>query len=176
MRFQVGQPHHIRLIGDNRTDADAIKAGAATNVVAGKAVTVAGYLGSSTYTTKTGDNAKAIAAGVNELTAKTGDRLQRTSTWRENLEGGLDYLKQVVVHDKLGIGADLEADMQHVVSTYACEWKEAVDNPETRKRFRHFVNSDKGDENVLFMEERGQIRPATFEERKRVIPIAVAAV
>jgi nitrite reductase (NADH) large subunit len=106
--------------------------------------------------------------------SRTGDRLQRTSTWRENLEGGLDYLKQVVVQDKLGIGAELEADMQHVVNTYACEWKEAVENPETRKRFRHFVNSDKGDENVLFMQERGQIRPATIEERKRVIPIAAA--
>jgi flagellin len=58
--------------GDNRTDADAIKAGAATNVVASKDVTVAGYLGSAKYTTKTGDNAKTIAAGVNELTAKTG--------------------------------------------------------------------------------------------------------
>ncbi len=65
--------------------------------------------------------------------------------------------------------------MQHVVDTYACEWKEAVENPETRKRFRTFVNSDKADENVLFMEERGQIRPATVEERKRVIPIAVKA-
>jgi nitrite reductase (NADH) large subunit len=106
---------------------------------------------------------------------RTGDRLQRTSTWRENLEGGLDYLKQVVVNDKLGIAADLEADMQHVVNTYACEWKEAVENPETRKRFRTFVNSDKADANVLFMEERGQIRPATVEERKRVIPIAVKA-
>jgi nitrite reductase (NADH) large subunit len=53
--------------------------------------------------------------------------------------------------------------------------EEAVENPETRKRFRHFVNSDKGDQNVLFMEERGQIRPATIEERKRVIPIAVKA-
>eukprot|EP00004_Rigifila_ramosa_P015069 TRINITY_DN3481_c0_g1_i1.p1 TRINITY_DN3481_c0_g1~~TRINITY_DN3481_c0_g1_i1.p1 ORF type:complete len:850 (+),score=149.92 TRINITY_DN3481_c0_g1_i1:1441-3990(+) len=107
--------------------------------------------------------------------SRTGDRLQRTSTWRENLEGGLDYLKDVVVKDKLGLGAELEADMQHVVDTYACEWKEAVENPETRKRFRHFVNSDKSDENVVFMEERGQIRPATIEERKRVIPIAVKA-
>lgn len=80
-----------------------------------------------------------------------------------------------MVNDKLGIGAELEADMQHVVDTYACEWKEAVENPETRKRFRHFVNSDQGDANVLFMEERGQIRPATVEERQRVIPIAVNA-
>jgi nitrite reductase (NADH) large subunit len=105
---------------------------------------------------------------------RTGDRLQRTSTWRDNLEGGLDYLKSVIIDDKLGIAAELEADMQHVVDTYACEWKKPS-NPETRKRFRHFVNSDKGDENVLFMEERGQIRPATIEERKRVIPIAVKA-
>jgi hypothetical protein len=54
---------------------------------------------------------------------RTGDRLQRTSTWRDNLEGGLDYLKSVVIDDKLGIAAELEADMQHVVDTYACEWK-----------------------------------------------------
>ncbi|UGQ45863.1 nitrite reductase large subunit NirB [Massilia endophytica] len=105
--------------------------------------------------------------------SRTADRLQRTSTWRENLEGGLDYLKQVVIGDKLGIAAELEADMQRVVDTYACEWKEAVNNPETRKRFRHFVNSEAGDNNVVFMEERGQIRPATVEERKR-IPIKVA--
>jgi len=105
--------------------------------------------------------------------SRTADRLQRTSTWRENLEGGLDYLKQVVINDKLGVAAELEADMQRVVDTYACEWKEAVNNPETRKRFRHFVNSEAKDNNVVFMEERGQIRPATVEERKR-IPIKVA--
>jgi nitrite reductase (NADH) large subunit len=106
---------------------------------------------------------------------RTADRLQRTSVWRDNLEGGLDYLKQVVVADKLNIAGELEAEMQHVVDTYACEWKAAVEDPETRKRFRTFVNSDKGDQNVVFMEERGQIRPATFEERQRVIPIAVKA-
>jgi nitrite reductase (NADH) large subunit len=106
---------------------------------------------------------------------RTADRLQRTSTWRENLEGGLDYLKQVVVDDTLQIGADLEADMQRVVDSYACEWKNAVTDPATRTRFRHFVNSDEGDGNVVFMPERGQIRPATFAEReRRTIPIAVS--
>ncbi|AKU23696.1 nitrite reductase large subunit NirB [Massilia sp. NR 4-1] len=100
--------------------------------------------------------------------SRTADRLQRTSTWRENLEGGLDYLKSVVIGDKLGIAAEMEADMQRVVDTYACEWKEAVTNPETRQRFRHFVNSEEKDNNVVFMEERGQIRPATIEERKRI--------
>jgi nitrite reductase (NADH) large subunit len=104
---------------------------------------------------------------------RTADRLQRTSVWRENLEGGLDYLKQVVVQDKLDIAAELEVDMQRVVDTYADEWAKAVNDPETRKRFRHFVNSDAGDQNVVFMPERGQIRPATLEERKRaIIPIA----
>jgi nitrite reductase (NADH) large subunit len=56
--------------------------------------------------------------------------------------------------------------MQHVVDTYACEWKNAVEDPATRRRFRHFVNSDKEDENVVFEAERGQIRPA-----QRMIPI-----
>jgi len=97
---------------------------------------------------------------------RTADRLQRTSVWRDNLEGGLDYLKAVILDDKLGIATDLEAEMQHVVDTYECEWKKAVTDPETRKRFRHFVNSDRHDENLVFMEERGQIRPATQEERK----------
>jgi nitrite reductase (NADH) large subunit len=101
---------------------------------------------------------------------RTADRLQRTSVWRENLEGGLDYLKEVIVADKLGLAAELETDMQYVVDTYACEWKNAVTDPETRKRFRQFVNSDQPDNHVVFVEERGQIRPATQEERK-VIPI-----
>ena len=105
---------------------------------------------------------------------RTADRLQRTSTWRMNLEGGLDYLKSVVVDDKLGIGAELEADMQRVVDTYEDEWKNAVEDPAVRQRFRTFVNSDAVDDNVVFMPERGQMRPATPEERKqRVIPIAV---
>ncbi|MGZ5269953.1 MAG: nitrite reductase large subunit NirB [Ramlibacter sp.] len=101
---------------------------------------------------------------------RTADRLQRTSTWRESLEGGLDYLRQVVVDDKLGIGAEQEADMQHVVDTYACEWKAAISNPETRKRFRQFVNTDQPDPHVVFVTERGQIRPARPDERAARAP------
>ncbi|AQH01242.1 nitrite reductase large subunit [Burkholderia sp. KK1] len=100
---------------------------------------------------------------------RTADRLQRTSVWRDNLEGGLDYLIDVVINDKLEIAAELEAEMQLVVDTYEDEWKKAVTDPHTRKRFRHFVNSDAGDANVTFVEERGQIRPATLEERKSKI-------
>lgn len=109
---------------------------------------------------------------------RTADRLQRTSVWRDNLEGGLDYLVDVVVHDRLGIGAELEADMQHVVDTYECEWKRAVTDPDTRKRFRHFVNSDAPDSTIEFVETRGQIRPATPGERAggKPVPIPVVAV
>jgi nitrite reductase (NADH) large subunit len=97
---------------------------------------------------------------------RTGDRLQRTSTWLENLEGGIDYMRQVVCEDSLGIGAELEADMQKLVDAYECEWKKAINDPETLKRFRHFVNSDEPDGNVVFVTERGQIRPARPEERE----------
>jgi nitrite reductase (NADH) large subunit len=96
---------------------------------------------------------------------RTADRLQRTSTWRDSLEGGLDYLKKVVCEDSLGIAAELEADMARVIATYECEWKRAVEDPQTLKRFRHFINSDAGDEAVKFVRERGQKRPATRAER-----------
>lgn len=95
---------------------------------------------------------------------RTADRLQRTSTWRESLEGGLDYLKQVLIEDSLGIGAELEAQMQHVVDTYQCEWKTAVTDPAVRQRFKSFVNSDQPDPRIVFVKERGQIRPARLDE------------
>jgi nitrite reductase (NADH) large subunit len=99
---------------------------------------------------------------------RTADRLQRTSVWLENLEGGLDYLKQVVLEDKLGIAAELESEMKLVVDVYECEWKRAINDPQTLKRFKHFVNSDKADDNVVFVGERGQKRPLNLEERTKL--------
>ena len=95
---------------------------------------------------------------------RTADRLQRTSVWMENLEGGLDYLKSVIVEDSLGLVADLEAEMAHVVGTYECEWKATIEDPEKLKRFRTFVNSDAGDDSLVFVRERGQRRPALASE------------
>ena len=95
---------------------------------------------------------------------RTADRLQRTSVWMENLEGGLDYLKSVIVEDSLGLVADLEAEMAHVVGTYECEWKATIEDPEKLKRFRTFVNSDEGDDSLVFVRERGQRRPALAAE------------
>jgi nitrite reductase (NADH) large subunit len=99
---------------------------------------------------------------------RTADRLQRTSVWLENLEGGLDYLKSVVCEDKLGLAAELESAMQRVIGTYECEWRKAVEDPATRRRFRHFVNSDRLDANIVLVEERGQRRPANENERARM--------
>ena len=99
---------------------------------------------------------------------RTADRLQRTSTWRDNREGGLDYLKAVLIDDSLGIGDELERQMQHVVDTYQCEWKTAITDPAVRKRFRTFVNDPRADQRIVFVEERGQIRPARAEERPAI--------
>lgn len=96
----------------------------------------------------------------------TADRLQRTSTWRDKLEGGLDYLKAVILDDSLGLAAELERQMQHVVDTYQCEWKTAVTDPGVRRRFRSFVNDPQPDACIVFVEERGQIRPARADERE----------
>ena len=98
---------------------------------------------------------------------KTADRLTRTSVWLEKLDGGLAYLQDVVINDSLGIASELEAQMQRLAGTYACEWKATLDDPQSLKRFRHFVNSDKADPNILFVEERAQIRPATAEEKQQ---------
>lgn len=101
---------------------------------------------------------------------RTADRLQRTSVWRENLEGGLNYLKDVIINDSLGLAAELEQEMQYLVDTYQCEWKATLENPEKMKRFKHFINSEEADGNIVFVNERGQIRPATEQERANLIP------
>ncbi|MFI3188599.1 nitrite reductase large subunit [Crenothrix sp. D3] len=105
---------------------------------------------------------------------RTADRLQRTSVWMENMEGGLDYLKSVIIDDKLGLGEQLEEQMQHVIDTYQCEWKTTIEDKSKLKRFHHFINSDGTDDNVVFVEERGQIRPARDDERKHFNLVEVA--
>ncbi len=96
---------------------------------------------------------------------RTADRLERTATWFNKLEGGVEYLRSVVIDDSLGIAEELEADMAHHVATYECEWKATIGDPERMKRFRSFVNSDERDPSVVMVPEREQIRPATFDEK-----------
>lgn len=99
---------------------------------------------------------------------RTGDRLQRTSVWMDNLEGGLDYLRDVVINDSLGLAEQLEQEMQIVIDNYACEWKVTIENPEKLKRFRTFINSDQPDDTIVLVEEREQVRPATAEEKQQL--------
>jgi len=91
---------------------------------------------------------------------KTAEPLNRTATWLNKLEGGIDYLREVVVDDCLGIGEELEREMEFMVETYSCEWKEVVNNPILRARFKHFVNVEEDDPSVRFQEMRGQKIPA----------------
>jgi nitrite reductase (NADH) large subunit len=95
---------------------------------------------------------------------RTADKLQRTSTWMDNMEGGLEYLQDVIINDRLGIADELEKEMSHIIYTYQCEWKTTIEDEQKMKRFRHFINSDKTDNKVVFVQERDQIRPATKEE------------
>ena len=105
---------------------------------------------------------------------RTADKLQRTSVWRESLEGGLDYLKAVVIDDSLGLAAELEAQMQVVVDRYECEWANALKSPEKLKRFRTFVNDKAADPDIHFVKERSQRRPARASELN-LIPVQETA-
>ena len=91
---------------------------------------------------------------------RTADRLQRTSVWMDNLEGGLAYLREVVIGDSLGIGAELEREMQQVVESWQCEWRTTLASPDRLQLFRATVNDERPDETLRWREERGQIRPA----------------
>jgi nitrite reductase (NADH) large subunit len=100
---------------------------------------------------------------------RTADRLQRTATWLNKLEGGLEYLKAVVLEDSLGIAAELEAQMDHIAATYQCEWKTTVDDPDKVKMFRSFVNTDESDPSIVVVAERGQNRPAYWPEKQPLV-------
>lgn len=89
---------------------------------------------------------------------KTADPLTRTATWLNKMEGGMSYLKAVVVDDSLGIAENLEREMQALIDVYQCEWKEVVESPELRKRFTHFVNVPIKDPSVQFESMRDQKR------------------
>jgi nitrite reductase (NADH) large subunit len=96
---------------------------------------------------------------------KTADPLTRTATWLNKLDGGITYLRNVVVNDSLGIAAQLEAEMQLLVDNYRCEWKEVVDNPELRKRFQHFVNAPgEKDPTIKFDTLREQKKAAEWQK------------
>lgn len=90
---------------------------------------------------------------------RTADRLQRTSVWLENLEGGLEYLRSVIIDDSLHLAETLEKEMVYNIGNYQCEWKTTIENPEKLKRFQHYINSNDVDEGVKFIKAREQKIP-----------------
>lgn len=96
---------------------------------------------------------------------RTADKLQRTARWIESLPGGMDYLREVIINDKLGICADMERQMEELVGSYFCEWTEALKNPEMLKNFRQFNNTDERVETVEPVVERGQQRPSYWPQQ-----------
>lgn len=121
-------------------------------------------------------HAELLAAGIDEETAikyidrflmyyiTTADKLTRTSTWCEKLEGGVNHLREVIIDDKLGLCAELEAMLQRLVDTYQCEWAAVVRDPEKKKRFRQFVNTNEVEPCIEIIHERGQCRPADWPD------------
>lgn len=97
---------------------------------------------------------------------RTGDRLQRTARWIEEMEGGLEHVYDVVVNDSLGLADELEAAMAKHTENYEDEWAATLRDPERLRRFRTFVNAPhEPDPSHLRVPERGQVRPPTDEER-----------
>lgn len=93
---------------------------------------------------------------------RTAAPLVRTAAWLEGLEGGIDYLKSVVIDDALGLNAEFEAEMNSLVAAYRCEWKEAVETPALRSRFQTFVNSEAADDSLEYVDLRGQKMPTPW--------------
>jgi len=99
---------------------------------------------------------------------RTADRLQRTASWLEALDGGLDYLRSVIVEDRLGIAAELDAAMARHVATYQDEWAAVLADPQRLRRFVSFVNAPgTPDSSIAFVPQRGQPRPADLPVPRR---------
>jgi nitrite reductase (NADH) large subunit len=99
---------------------------------------------------------------------RTADRLQRTAAWIEAMDGGLDHLRDVIVGDSLGIGADLEAAMARHIADYRDEWKAVLADPARLARFSSFVNAPAApDPAISFAVERGQIVPRSSAAQNR---------
>lgn len=101
----------------------------------------------------------------------TADRLTRTARWLEKLEGGIEYLRKVVVDDHLGIGKDLDAHMEQLIDTYQCEWTTVVRDKDRRKQFGEFVNTTEKDGPLIEMKsERGQQIPVEWPKEVPPLP------
>lgn len=95
---------------------------------------------------------------------RTADPLTRTATWLNKMAGGLEYLRDVIVNDSLGIGEALEKEMAELIGNYQCEWKKVVESPHLWGQYKHFVNSEETDDTLQFVEMRGQKCPKDWNK------------
>eukprot|EP00820_Chromera_velia_P006039 Cvel_3760.t1-p1 / transcript=Cvel_3760.t1 / gene=Cvel_3760 / organism=Chromera_velia_CCMP2878 / gene_product=Nitrite reductase [NAD(P)H] large subunit, putative / transcript_product=Nitrite reductase [NAD(P)H] large subunit, putative / location=Cvel_scaffold157:82205-91598(+) / protein_length=1116 / sequence_SO=supercontig / SO=protein_coding / is_pseudo=false len=98
----------------------------------------------------------------------TAGPLERTAPWFQKLEGGMGYLKSVIVEDKLGICADLERMMEESLGKYECEWKRVVEDQDLWANFQHYANSTLPDDVEIehqWVDMRGQLIPAPWEKQ-----------
>ncbi len=94
---------------------------------------------------------------------RTADRLQRTAPWVEQLEGGLEHLRDVVCEDSLGLAAEFEEAIASHVAGYACEWKGVLEDPDKLSRFVSFVNAPEvADPTIEFTERAGRKVPTNI--------------
>jgi nitrite reductase (NADH) large subunit len=101
----------------------------------------------------------------------TADKLERTAPWQAKLPSGkngggpIEHLQEVIIEDSLGICEELDRRMEHLVETYHDEWAEVVKNPELRKLYQQFANTDETidkQDMLEFVDMRGQLRPADW--------------
>jgi nitrite reductase (NADH) large subunit len=92
----------------------------------------------------------------------TANPLERTARWLERMDGGIEYLRRVLIDDALGICTQLEADMARLVASYECEWKAVVRDPQRRSMFKVAVNAPHEAPALGWTVERGQRRPADW--------------
>ncbi|KAI8140686.1 hypothetical protein BJV82DRAFT_562192 [Fennellomyces sp. T-0311] len=100
----------------------------------------------------------------------TADKLTRTARWLEKMEGGISYLRKVVVEDHLGICEQLEQQMHKLIGAYQCEWTTVVRDSKRRKHFEEFVNTKERDTVIEMVDERGQLRPADWPKELPQLP------
>ncbi|WP_280419413.1 nitrite reductase large subunit NirB [Nocardia carnea] len=85
---------------------------------------------------------------------RTADRLQRTAPWQEDL--GIDYVREVVCADSLGIAADLEAAMESHVAGYRDEWAAVLEDDQKLSRFVSFVNAPAEADPTISFDDSGE--------------------
>ncbi len=103
----------------------------------------------------------------------TADRLERTASWLNRLEGGVAHLRRVIVDDSLGMCPEWDAHMRRLGGNYECEWRRTLADPEALRHFVSFVNAPgQPDPSIVFVAERDQPRPATAGERKVLVALS----